>query len=272
MLQQNLNRREATLRSRIRRATAEQKAIVCAAVTLLGIAARLGSSSLAREIGGVVTLIGGAGLVWWGWQMGRSRLALHRARQEAARQEARRAARRARHAQRRALIRTERAARAEAAALQEQQRREQRYSEHLRSQEVMERQRTGEAAAQAEVTRLRARDDTALPDEVAAVFARRGFQAQAGDGDAACDLRLTAPDGAAEVVRCIPKSQSGSRTDVLALEAWRKTSGARYAYLVALAGFAPDALRAAAGLPVTLVEAHLLAHWTMAAERAEKRG
>ena len=55
---------------------------------------------------------------------------------------------------------------------------------------------------------------------------------------------------------------AGRASDVREIESWRRDTAAPEAFLVAMKGFAPDAVRAAQKRPITLIESHLLASWS----------
>ena len=114
----------------------------------------------------------------------------------------------------------------------------------------------------AEVARLKSLSDAQLAAEVAALFAGRGERPEAADPETVGDLLLKAADGTLDAVaRCVPTARTAARMDVQAVEAWRQAAGARHGFLIALTGFSPSAARSVRDLPITLVDAHLLAHW-----------
>ena len=98
-----------------------------------------------------------------------------------------------------------------------------------------------------------------------------GGAAACAAGRAFC-VRTTVPNAANTSAAIAPMTanQTGLAGHVHEMEAWRRDAGAREAFLVSMAGFAPGAVRAAKEKPITLVEAHLLAGWAATAEGTEQ--
>jgi hypothetical protein len=236
--------------------------LLYAMLSVLGLAAILTGRPNWRELGWVTLGLGAGGMVRRISREWRRRREAEAAEQAAGERRALQAARRERDRQETARRQAERASRAEAAKRQAEARAAQRNTERLREQEEAARRAKQEQALAAEAQRLRSLSAAQLLAEVSAAFSRRGFRPESPGPDAACDLRLRPMDGGGiEVARCVPAGQSAGVADVKALESWRQEIGARHAYLIALSGFSPAAVRQVRGLPLTLVEAHLLAHW-----------
>lgn len=243
----------------------EQRLHAYAVVLILGgVAAVTGRGGL-RDCGWAAVGVSGAGLA-----SGVSRwLRAHRleiARREA---EARRKELREQRQRRDRVRRDERQARRE---LKVQARlhtmellAERRHAEQAEQRERERRSRLQVERQTHEAARLAALSDDRLVEEVAALFVMRGAAPATPGKDAQCDLLLPYPDrGSTDVARCVPQGRVAGAIDVRSLEQWRQAVGAPHAYLIALAGFSPAAVRAASGLPITLVEAYLLAHWRIA--------
>jgi hypothetical protein len=121
-----------------------------------------------------------------------------------------------------------------------------------------------EQAVTRESERLLALPDEARLPAVSEAFRKRGLLPQTISDEAQCDLLLTSDSGEVRAIaRLVPRERMAEPADVRALEEWRKGQGAETAYLISFAGFSPSALREAKRVPVTLVEAHLLAHWSI---------
>src|SRR5262249_32885011 len=158
--------------------------------------------------------------------------------------------------------RAERAASAEAALRLAQTRLRQHEEAAQQAQETAVLRSERERTVVAETERLLTLTDAELIAEVTALFLRRGQQPEIPAPEADYDLLLPATDGTGpEIARCVPVGRSARAADVQALEAWRETARASHAYLIAVGGFTSGAIRLAQSLPLTLVEAHLLAHW-----------
>jgi flagellar biosynthesis GTPase FlhF len=233
----------------------------------------LGSAILLRLLraelsAGVLLLcIGGIGLarearmVWLAAQAERTQRLRQEARSalEAARRE--RAQRQRLERQQRRHTR-ERAQAAQVAAQRSQQ--EQRVA-------AQQRQEQGRAARQlrmeAAAERWLAMSPDRLPEAIERLFAQRGFNTERLPGDALCDLLLEEPDGRQTLARCL--GRGGTAADVQDLDAWRRLAERSHAYLIALDGFTPQAVRLIRNLPITLVEAHLLATWEEKSESTD---
>jgi hypothetical protein len=172
------------------------------------------------------------------------------------------AARRERDAQERARRQAQRAARMREAERRAQERAARQQMERRQARQEAEERAAQERRILADVAHLNSLSDSQLAAEVAALFAGRGQSPQTADPETAGDLLLKMPDGTLDAVaRCVPAGHVASRVDVQALEAWRQAAGATRGYLIALTGFSPSAVRSVRDLPITLVDAHLLAHW-----------
>ena len=230
-------------------------------VALLGLAILLHVIHADLTVGLFLLLLGVAGLgwelrqVWHAEQARRARsVALaERARLVAARRERaqrlRQERRNRRETEERARVRQ-----AEALRIAHEETVELRRREDLRRAERQERMERAAA-------RWQALDGDALCAEIEALFVRRDLVPVRVAPEAPCDLLLAATAEERAVARCMPAQQMAHSADVQALDAWRREVGAPQSYLIALAGFSPAAVRLARSLPVTLVEAHLLATW-----------
>ena len=237
-------------------------ALASAASLVLGLAASLGPHPAGQAAGSVLILLGGAGLTWWFWRAWQVWQYQQAVRAAAARRAVLQAARRERAEKQRTRRQTQRATRARAAARQAEERAARRQAEHLEAVLQAEQRAARERRLETEVAHLQSLTEAQLAAEVESIFARRGFRAESMEREAAGDFTLTAKrDGGRQVARCVPTGRVAGLVDVQALEAWRQAANAEHAYLIALAGFSPAAVRSARGLPLTLVEAHLLAHW-----------
>ncbi len=211
-----------------------------------------------RAIGLCLLALGGAGLarearqVWLAAQaeQRREQQAVARAALIAARRER---AERQRQARRERRQVDEKARAGQAAALRAQ-----------REQAITARQRQAEqdAARQQQLEEAAERwsglNGAALKTEIERLFIRRGFTVERAD-DSLADLLLVEPSGRHAVARCLDhRAQAG---DVQAIDVWRRDAERSHALLIAIDGFSPQAVRLARSLPITLVEAHLLATW-----------
>lgn len=218
---------------------------------------RAGNASIA-----LLLLSGGAsGTVWCLWQVRGRLLRKQKLAVRAAQRALLREQRQRRHAAKRALRRERR----ELLITAKERLVRKQADERLCRQQTKEQHRlqkaSREAALEAETSRLSALTAAALPPEVARIFARRGFRVMETDTEAPFDLLLTDPREARAVARCVPPERTAGPTDIRALEAWRRQAEAAHAYLISLSGFTLEAIAASQSLPITLVEAHLLAHW-----------
>ncbi|HZT41725.1 MAG TPA: restriction endonuclease [Chthonomonadaceae bacterium] len=237
-------------------------ALASLTVLLLGLACFLGPFPASPAAGAILLLAGGGGLAWWSraaWRIWRRRLETQAM---MARRAVLQAARREREAQERARRQAQRAARAREAERRARERAERQQRERLQARQEAQGRAAQERRILADVARLRSLSDAQLAAEVAALFAGRGQLPAAADSETVSDLLLRTPDGTLEAVaRCVPTGRTAGRVDVQALEAWRQAAGAHQGYLIALTGFSPSAVRSVRNLPITLVDAHLLAHW-----------
>ncbi len=245
---------------------------VCVVALTLGLAASLGGNAGWRDLGSVLGCLGGGGLAWWLWQAGRAWRAAQATQAARARRAALRAARRQRDQQERVRRQAQRTAHANATARLAEKRAAQHHAEQRAAHAEATRRAERESEIAAEVARLHALTDAQLAAEVAALLTRRGLRPQPQLAEAECDLTLLTPEGRLEVARCVPVGRVAGKVDVQALEAWRQAAGADHAYLIALAGFAPTAVERVRDLPITLVEAHLLAHWQLSPGMLKKEG
>jgi hypothetical protein len=211
--------------------------------------------------------VGSAGLVWEArlvWlaaqqERGRRR---HQAAREALATERRERTQRQRHQRQERRHVEERARAGQSAAL-----RAQRAQANVAQQQQDERRARRQELREAAAERWLVMPADRLPTEVETLFVQRGFTPLRADGDSLCDLLLEEPTGRQTLARCL--DHSAGTTDVQALDAWRRNAERSHAYLIALAGFSPQAVRLARSLPITLVEAHLLAAWQEKQEQLE---
>jgi hypothetical protein len=213
---------------------------------------------------GLCTL-GLSGLLWQGCQW-RVRILDEQKRQREVRaQSERRIARRVREAEeqdeRQKRAATDAVAREGAREAQEARRRAE-----IEQAAVEEKRRRGrEEVIAREAMRLLALNESALQQAAVDAFKERGFEVVRVADEADCDLLLHAPDGILRgVARRMPRPHRGEAADIQALESWRVEVASPAAYLIGLAGFTHGAVRLASSLPITLVEAHLLAQWRCA--------
>ena len=230
------------------------------------------------SVGVVLLLLGCAGI---GWEARRVWLVEQTRRSQVAAQAAREAlgaARRVRTQQQREGRRERRRIEANARARQASAlRAEREQALAAREQEAITRALKRHHMDQA-ATRWLTLDADALPAALETLFARRGLslvleraslhlpQVSAAESErfkveGARDLLLTAASGARSVARCLLPNHLAQAVEVQELDLWRREVGAERSYLIALGGFSPAAVRLARSLPVTLVEAHLLAAW-----------
>ena len=216
--------------------------------------------------------LGVTGLLWQGW-MWRQWALEHRRRREKMRvrseQRALRHLREAREQeerQRRAT--TDAAAHAHAREVRDERRQDEA---HRAAIDELRRRARDETIAQ-EAMRLLTLNESGLMDAAVEAFEDRGFAVTRGTDEAECDLLLRGAEGDVRVVaRRAPRSRRAEVIDVQALEAWRAETGATTACLISMAGFSPAAVRLAAMLPITLVEAHLLAQWRCAEDESSRK-
>lgn len=218
-----------------------------------------------RFAGAVVGLAGLLGAVRWFGEAARVWQERVAAQRRARRTATVRAARRQRTRMERQRLQSLRQSRRRAKQKELQRREEQRAAAVQAAAEGRARRARGEQAAALEAERLRSLNDADLFAALIPLFARRGYRVESADpgrADAIWDLRLFGPDGRlSAVARQTPVGHVARPTDVSALEAWRQDCGAQGAYLVALAGFTPEAIECACRTSVQLVEAELLASW-----------
>ena len=233
---------------------------VAGALILLGAAGLIGGLSGAEYLGPLLILCGSVVLVAQFEKVGR-RWQLERARQRlAAQRSVARQARRDRVFKERERRRVERAAAAEAILRNAETRSLHRQANARQVHETATMIAQRERAVTAETARILSLSDSELIAEVADIFVHRGLQVDCQAAGAECDLLLTTSEGSHhDVARCVPGRATSS--DVQALELWREQAVAEHAYLIATSGFTPGAVRLSQDLQLTLVEAHLLAHW-----------
>lgn len=244
--------------SRRQREASRRRSVITGACVLV-VGAALSSAGI-HDAGGALSLLGAGwlgGLTAGWWRERRAEAAeQHRSRKRAEL----RAVRRERNAGRRAAARAERArrvvdtarTRGEMAAARQQ-------SAMRRSEAHRERLRRGDATA-VEARRLASLTDAALHQALAQALQARGMSAEPQQ-DYPGDLLVAAADGARIVVRCLPARRRAARADVDALDAWRRTAKASEGYLVSVAGFTEQAVRAVPKLPLQLIDGHVLASW-----------
>ncbi len=244
-----------------------RRALRFALLFVTGLIFALGRDPNTHALGALLTAAGAGGLGWQAWQAERARRARQereRVRLERAQLQAARRDRDARHGQEK---RTRRDATTRARLRQAERRAAERETEWQRQARQREQQAARETHLQNEARRLGSLAGADLIAEASAIFARRGFRVRPAVSPEAeaqivqSDLWLTAPNGETDLARCAPGDRPATQTDVRDLEAFRRAANARHAYLVALAGFTPEAIQQAQESPLTLVEAHLLAHW-----------
>jgi hypothetical protein len=214
---------------------------------------------------GAICTLGITGLMWQGWKWRLRVLNEQRRRQEVLLQSDRRISRRVRGAEEQ-VERQKRAAMdasAHEGAREAQEARRRAETEQAATEEARRRDR--EAAIVQEAMRLPTLNETNLQQAAIDAFKERGFEVVRVPNETDCDLLLRGRDGIlCAVARRMPPSHRGEAADIQALETWRKEAGSTAAYLIGLAGFTPGAVRLASRLPITLVDAHLLAQWRFA--------
>jgi hypothetical protein len=235
---------------------------------MLGVLCLAGLTLLARArpmdlLPGVTALLIGAGgllrmLVQWHARVEQQRREQMSALAQLRRRSARREREAAEHIDRRRRAATDAAAREHA-----RQTGDARRMAELEHTADAEARRLGrEAAILAEADRLLALDRDALRKAAAAAFHSRGFLVSIPEHEAGCDLLLQAASGGAiGVARIVPPGRRAELADVRALDAWRRDEASELGFLLALAGFSTASVTVASALPLTLVDAHLLAQW-----------
>jgi len=232
-----------------------------AALAVIGLAIVRRDIQAEAPAGALLLLTGGLGLGWEArraWLNDRIRRAHTAARERRAAISAARRAREqlARH-QRSLRRRTDEGARERHAVIAR--------AEHFRNlgarrQEILRRSMREQELSGA-ARRWHALDAGAFAAELESVFSRRGLMPMRGDTGDLRDVILTTAAGARSVARHMPPGLQARARDVQELDDIRRRVGAETAYLVALAGFTSAAVRLSRTLPLTLVEAHLLAAW-----------
>lgn len=229
---------------------------------LVGAAALWDGRAGGRFTGPLLMLLGLAGLTWRLRKHRQEWLEQRAVREEKERRRALLNARRERSAQERLRRQEQKAAQAHAAARAAEVAAVERQARQQAIQEAQAHRAEQDRLIYLEADRLRRLDDAALRTEVRALFTAAGFQTASPSAEADCDLLLHSTASQREAVaRCVPVGHKAGVADVQALEDWRQEIGAEHAYLLSLAGFSPPAVRLAQHLPLTLVEAHLLAQW-----------
>jgi hypothetical protein len=212
-----------------------------------------------RDLGWALIVIGAAAALWWvneTRRVAQFRRAMEQAAEKKAVLQANRKKKDLEERSRRDLdkkARDEQSTRLQEQRVEEGRRR--REAEEAAAKENVARA----ARLEQEATRLRALELDALCRETAERLESRGYDVHPADGDPYRVLLLR--EDSLEAVCRIIAEHSARAADVRDLEAWRRDTGAKEAYLIAVAGFAPDAVRAAKDRPIILVEAHLLAAW-----------
>ena len=119
-----------------------------------------------------------------------------------------------------------------------------------------------EEAIARDAMRLLTMSEIALLEAASEAFETRGFFVGRDVDDSRRDMLLRGDKGDVRIVaRLAPLGKKVEVADVEGLDEWRGEVGAAAGILIGIAGFTPDAVRKAGSLPVTLVEAHLLAQW-----------
>jgi hypothetical protein len=229
------------------------------------------ASPSVREPGSVLVLASLVGLARSGWLLGSRWAHAEAIRRAAARRAALRAARKARALRERGVRQARRRADSEARAKSAAARAARKLEECRHADAEATRRRERESAIRREAARLLRLDDARLMEEVGSILRDRGLEPRAAAPDAECDSLLYAAGGRlAGLVRCVPRGRLARASDVAALERWRADTGVDTAYLVALTGFSAGAVNAVRDLPITLVEAQLLANWRETARSAAR--
>jgi len=252
-------KRERRLSRRLR-VWSERLALGSIALFLLGVGGVVWASGGARLLGAGFALAGLCGLglhLRLLWQTREARLRLQRA---AERRLELQAGRRERAERERLRRQAEQETRAHAAERLEQARRAQKQASAQLLQEQTDVRTERARRVEREALRIATLSDAELHQEIDRLLTQRGSHPEPADSEYPGDFLLLSEAGF-EVLRCIPVGKKAGATDVEALEDWRLQAGAKRAYLVATAGFLPSAIERLARLPLTLVEAHLLAHW-----------
>ena len=259
--------RERRLSRRLR-VWSERLALGSVLLFLLGAGGVIWADGGAKLLGALFALAGLSGLGLHGrtlWQTRDARLRLQRAAERRAELQATRRERADRERLRRQAGQE---TRAHAAERLEQARRDRKEIAVRAHREEADRRSDRERRIERDALRIAALSDTELHREIAGLFTRRGYRAQAADDEYPGDFLLQSEGGLA-LLRCVPTGKKAAGIDVDALEAWRVQAKAERAYLVATAGFLPSAIDRLADRPLTLVEPHLIAHWH---QEAEERG
>lgn len=228
----------------------------------------------AREFGILFLLVAAVGgfLALRRWQQIRQVLREAELKQAAfVRRSALRKERKARDLDERSIREEKRAAKARAIA--ENRVRRLRESELKRQAEETEtlRRTAQEAHITAEVGRMRSLKEVEYFADVMARLTKRGFLSarpvQETDtsriGARGLFLECETAEGGIEAMRILPPSLAATAEDVHALEAWRRDIGASRAWLVSLAGFTPEAALAVGRLSLLLIDAEILAGWSL---------
>ncbi len=252
-------KRERRLSRRLR-IWSERLALGSVLLVLLGVGGIVWAEGGARLLAAGFALIGlfGLGLhLRLLWQTREDRLRLQRA---AVRRAELQGSRRERAERERLRRQTEQETRAHAASRLEQARRTQKQAAAQTIEDHTALHNAREDRLQSATLRFAALSDAELWQEIAAVLTQRGYHTEPADSEYPGDFLLRSEAGF-EVLRCVPAGKKAGGADVEAVEAWRVQAEAERAYLVATAGFLPSAIERLQGLPLTLVEPHLLAHW-----------
>jgi hypothetical protein len=210
-----------------------------------------------RDLGWALLVIGGAAALWWTAEARRVLQFRRALEKEDRRKAALNVSRRQKEEEERARREADKTSREEHAALLREQRadegRKRKEAEDAAAKERADRQ----VRSAAEIARLKSLDEKALLSELMDWMRSKGFeQSETGEPDA---IVFESRNNARRAVLKVVSGRSAHGADVRAVEALRRDTGSAEAYLVSLPGFATNAVRAAQGLPVTLVEAHLLA-------------
>lgn len=213
-----------------------------------------------RDLGWALVVIGFCTIGWWVSQANRVRIYRRELDREAERKSRLNVTRRQKEEEERAQRDAEKKTREEQAARIKEQRAEESRKRKEADEAAMREGAERAARVEAEITRIKSLEPEALRQEVITRMSLRGYGELSAQGDWD-GLFFHTPDNERAVCRIV-STHSGRAADVRDVESGRRDLGATEAFVVSLHGFAPDAVRAAQGKPITLVEAHLLATWS----------
>lgn len=247
-------------------AWAQRLAVGSLLLFLLGIGGLFWASGEARWLSLAFALVGLVGITLQVRVLLRAQAARVQLQRAAERRLALQANRRERADRERLRRQAEQETRLYAAERLEQARRARKEEATRLAQKQAEQRNARSRYVEREATRMASLSDVELHAEVASLMAERGYRPEPADSEYAGDLLLRG-EGGLEVLRCVPIEKKAGGSDVEELEAWRRQAEAARGYLIATAGFLPSAVEHLAGKPLTLVEPHLLAHWSQEARR-----